>query len=78
MTYSELTDNQKSGIDYWAAHNLRSINQYLAWRETDIAWDIEQDGNRGYTEMQELIAANIPLPETVAEPEQIDPDGQEE
>lgn len=71
MTYEELTDNQKTGINYWAAHNLRSLNQYLAWRGQDANYNIEQDGDRGYAEMQQLIAVGIALPETVPEPEPV-------
>lgn len=70
MIYEELTTEQQTGINYNAAHNLRSLSQYIAWRlEQDEEWDIEKDGDRGYAEMQSLIVAGIPLPEVVPEPE---------
>ena len=66
MTYEELTDNQKAGIDHNAAHNLRTTNAYIAWR-TDQGTDLEQDGDRGYKELTDMITAGIPLPEPVIE-----------
>jgi hypothetical protein len=62
MSYETLTDNQKAGIDYNAAHNKKSTQQYIQWR-------LEQDADRGYAEMQAMIAAGLPLPEVVPEPE---------
>ena len=65
MAYEDLTTEQQAGIDYNAAHNLRSRNQYIQWR-------LEQDADRGYAEMQAMIAAGLPLPEVVPEPEPVE------
>ena len=65
MSYETLTDNQKAGLAYNAAHNKKSTLQYIQWR-------LEQDADRGYAEMQAMIAAGLPLPEVVPEPEPVE------
>jgi len=46
---------------YCAGDNKKSTQQYIQWR-------LEQDADRGYAEMQAMIAAGLPLPEVVPEP----------
>ena len=52
MSYTDLTDNQKLGIQYNAAHNSKSVEDYMLWRE-------QQDGDRGYQDYLKSGLANI-------------------
>ena len=52
MSYNDLTAEQKAGIDYNAAHNGYTVEEYIQMR-------LVQDADRGYKEMVSLQVAGI-------------------
>ena len=52
MSYTDLTDNQKLGIQHNATHNGRTVEEYTQWR-------LEQDADRGYQDYIKSGLASI-------------------